>query len=176
MIEELIDVCHLDGTPTGIVKPRSVIHAGDKEWHRTSAVLIIGPDGRYLAHQRSLTKQMHAGRWTHNFGGHVNAGETPVENSVRELQEEIGINVRVEALTFKGIQCYEEPKHIDFIFEYQYQPSDGLPSPSLDEVAQVKWITAEELVQWSDTGIFYFPLYDVIRAQFSMAEGTAALG
>ncbi|WP_343312920.1 8-oxo-dGTP diphosphatase MutT [Brucella sp. BE17] len=60
------------------------------------AVALVDSDGRVLLAQRPEGKQL-AGLWEFP-GGKVEAGETPEETVIRELQEEIGIKTKVDCL------------------------------------------------------------------------------
>lgn len=61
-----------------------------------AACALIDPDGRVLVAQRPEGKGM-AGLWEFP-GGKVEAGERPEETLIRELHEELGIEVREPCL------------------------------------------------------------------------------
>jgi 8-oxo-dGTP diphosphatase len=61
-----------------------------------SAVALVDPDGRVLLAQRPAGKPM-AGLWEFP-GGKVNPGETPERALIRELAEELGIDVAASCL------------------------------------------------------------------------------
>src|SRR5258708_25739748 len=61
-----------------------------------AAVALIDPDGRVLLAQRPEGKHL-AGLWEFP-GGKVHAGETPEAALIRELKEELGIDVTASCL------------------------------------------------------------------------------
>src|SRR5215475_11152643 len=60
------------------------------------AVALVDPDGRVLLAQRPEGKAM-AGLWEFP-GGKIEAGETPEQALIRELDEELGITVKEPCL------------------------------------------------------------------------------
>jgi 8-oxo-dGTP diphosphatase len=73
-----------------------------------AAVALIDPDGRVLVAQRPEGKQL-AGLWEFP-GGKVEAGERPEQALIRELKEELGIDVAescLAPLTFAS-HAYED--------------------------------------------------------------------
>jgi isopentenyldiphosphate isomerase len=109
--DELFDVVTFDGQPTGVVKRRADVHR-DGDWHRAIHVWITGIDetGPFLIFQRrGMEKDTHPGKFDATVGGHYGAGETVVE-ALREVEEEIGIEVALGDLTYVGIRvCIAEP-------------------------------------------------------------------
>lgn len=69
---------------------------GDKKVVLVSACALVDADRRILIAQRPAGKSM-AGLWEFP-GGKVEAGETPEDAIIRELQEELGISTQVACL------------------------------------------------------------------------------
>lgn len=102
---ELFDVVTSAGGPTGIVKRRAEVHR-DGDWHRAVHVWVAGIDerGSFLTFQRrSLAKDTLPGRLDATVGGHFRAGET-LQETLREVEEEIGIVVDPAALRYVGMR------------------------------------------------------------------------
>ena len=66
-------------------------------WRCVVALALSDGEGRWLMHQRPAHKH-HGGLWEFP-GGKVEAGETPVCALVREVKEELGIDVRADDLS-----------------------------------------------------------------------------
>lgn len=72
-----------------------------------SAVALIDADGRVLLAQRPAGKSL-AGLWEFP-GGKVNPGETPETALIRELAEELGIDVEASCLAPFTFASYSYP-------------------------------------------------------------------
>jgi 8-oxo-dGTP diphosphatase len=72
-----------------------------------SAVALIDPDGRVLLAERPAGKPL-AGLWEFP-GGKVNPGETPEMALIRELGEELGIDVAASCLAPFTFASYSYP-------------------------------------------------------------------
>src|SRR5579883_726757 len=73
-----------------------------------AAVALVDADGRVLLAQRPSGKSM-AGLWEFP-GGKVDAGETPETALVRELKEELGIDISAGCLAAIGFVSYDYDK------------------------------------------------------------------
>ena len=106
-----------------------------------SAVALIDPDGRVLLAKRPEGKTL-AGLWEFP-GGKVEDGETPEVALIRELKEELGIDI-VESclapLTFAS-HVYET-FHL-FMPLYVCRRWKGLPQGL--EGQEIKWVHAKDL-------------------------------
>ena len=106
-----------------------------------SAVALIDPDGRVLLAKRPEGKTL-AGLWEFP-GGKVEDGETPEAALIRELKEELGIDI-VESclapLTFAS-HVYET-FHL-FMPLYVCRRWKGLPQGL--EGQEIKWVHAKDL-------------------------------
>ncbi len=94
---ELIDVLTPDGEPTGIRKPKALVHR-DGDWHRAAHIWIATNDGRILLQRRSLQKENHPGLWDVSAAGHVSSGESVVDSAIREVGEELGLHIEPSEL------------------------------------------------------------------------------
>ncbi|MCO6180200.1 8-oxo-dGTP diphosphatase MutT [Ciceribacter sp. RN22] len=72
------------------------MNGGTKPILLVAACALVDTDGRILLAQRPEGKSL-AGLWEFP-GGKVEAGETPEETLVRELEEELGVTTRIPCL------------------------------------------------------------------------------
>ncbi|HYM60497.1 MAG TPA: NUDIX domain-containing protein [Thermoanaerobaculia bacterium] len=147
--EETIDVLDLNGTPTGARKPKSQIHR-DGDWHRAAHVWIVSPDRKVLLQRRSPKKLNYPDLWDVSVAGHVSAGETAVEAAIRETQEEIGLALRPDELTWIGAlrqsSTLRNGTYIDneiYLVRREIELGQLIPQP--DEVADLQIVCVEDL-------------------------------
>ena len=92
-------------------------------------------------------KPIHHGLWNLS-GGHVEIGEHPTNAAVREVFEETSLEVVLESLV--GIYSGISPRIQSIRFVFKAASYAGLPSAG-DEILEVKWMSAEEVLQKSDS-------------------------
>ena len=76
---------------------RSVAHK-QGNWHRSVHVLVLSKDGKLILQKRGENIHASAGKWDISVGGHVSAGQSPLEAALRELKEELAIDATPEQL------------------------------------------------------------------------------
>jgi ADP-ribose pyrophosphatase YjhB (NUDIX family) len=89
-------------------------------------------------------------------GGRVERGETPEAAAERETREETGLEVAVNRLLL--VEAYR-PKDVSFVFGGRLV--GGVLDPQVGEIAEVGWLTREEL---SDTSPRLHRLLQMIDA------------
>ena len=91
-MEELVDIYNEEKAPTGKVVSRKDCFTEEGEYTFYVLAIIQDVQGHFLITQRAMDKKWAAGWWEVTGGG-VRAGETPDEGLVREVHEEVGIDV-----------------------------------------------------------------------------------
>jgi len=119
---------------------------GDGVLHRAFSLFIFKPAGELLLHQRSAEKRLWPRFWSNSCCSHPRCGETMEVATERRLAEELGMTSTVHHLfTFQ----YQAP-YLDLGSENEVcwvfaGLSDSAPRPNIHEIADVRWITADDL-------------------------------
>lgn len=136
------------------VKEREEVHR-DGDWHEVFHCWVIGQredEWWIYLQQRSLKKKDYPGDFDITAAGHLEAQET-VEDGVRELQEELGIDATFPQLESLGVIPYEiQTPHIhdaEFAHVFLYRHSGTVHDFSIQE---------EEL-----DGLYVVTLHDFFR-------------
>ncbi len=148
---ELLDILDGNGRPTGVTKPRHLVHR-DGDWHCAVNVWIINPQRGILLQRRIDDKDSWGGYWDVSCGGHLIAGDDSHAGAVRELQEELGIDVRPEDLHFLLTHRSSTRPRLNFInnfFNNLYLMETNLDlsdfHPQADEISALKFVSPTEL-------------------------------
>ena len=108
------------------------------------AAALTDPDRRVLIAQRPPDKSM-AGLWEFP-GGKVDAGETPEAALVRELEEELGIEVCLTCLAPFTFASHSDPEFHLLMPLYLCSTWEGEITPR--EGQQIKWVRASRLTDY----------------------------
>lgn len=154
---EFFDIRNIDGSLTGEVKERTLVHR-DGDIHGTSHVWIVRQHNNgkcdLLLQKRSAHKDAYPGCYDISSAGHLPAGQDFLPSAIREMEEELGICAREEDLIFLGIHegCseeifYGEPfRNHEISHVYLYRNPVDISELKLqkEEVESVKWMEFSE--------------------------------
>jgi 8-oxo-dGTP diphosphatase len=105
------------------------------------ACALIDPDGRVLIAQRPPNRSM-AGLWEFP-GGKIEAGERPEAALIRELREELGVEVKEACLAPFTFASHTYPDFQLLMPLYVCRRWDG--APRAIEASAIKWVHPREL-------------------------------
>jgi 8-oxo-dGTP diphosphatase len=108
------------------------------------AVALVDTDGRVLLAQRPQGKSM-AGLWEFP-GGKVQTGETPEAALIRELKEELGIDVTASCLAPLTFASHRYERFHLLMPLYVCRRWEGMVEPR--EGQQLKWARAAKLEEF----------------------------
>jgi 8-oxo-dGTP pyrophosphatase MutT (NUDIX family) len=123
----------------------------DGEYKLSVHVFFLNSKGELLIQKRNENLNRNPGKWAFT-GGAVDAGETSEEGAIRETKEELGINIdknKIELLlSFK--------REHGFVDVWLVKDDIDISNLTLNksEVAEVKWVTIEEMKKLIEGGQF----------------------
>ncbi len=149
---EHLDVLTPEGKPTGKTISKAEVHRTGA-WHRAAHVWIVNEAGELLLQLRSRNKENDPGLWDISVAGHVSAGESARVSALREVAEEIGLEIREDELhhlfTFREPRVLNGGKYLDNefheVFLLRREVDIAALELQIEEVEAVKWISQEEL-------------------------------
>lgn len=149
---EYFEVLNEYGEFTGKIVTREECHEKGL-WHRSVYAFIFNEKGEVLLQKRSSNKKLWPNLWDITAGGHVLAGEFGMQALIREVKEELGLDIKEDEIKYlvgstssniKGKiknnhfnECYIITKNID-ISQLKLQE---------EEVSDVKWFTKQEILE-----------------------------
>ncbi|GIW41033.1 MAG: NUDIX hydrolase [Candidatus Binatia bacterium] len=107
---------------------------------RVVAGVVRRADGWFLVCRRAADAQ-HARKWEFP-GGKVEEGEDPERALVRELREELGLEVVPGRLLDRVVHRYDHGPACDVSF-FEVREYTGVPENRI--FAEIRWVRAEEL-------------------------------
>ena len=149
-MDEYIDIVTKEGLPTGKYALKSEIHLKGY-FHNTAHVWLYTKQGEILLAQRAASKSIYPLLWDVSVAGHVDASETIEHAAIREVKEEIGLDLIENNLHKIGVsECFQSyPNgivdnefHHTFISELNVEIKDL--SLDKNEVEDVKLVNLHE--------------------------------
>ncbi len=135
-------------------KEKDFVHK-DGDWHRVAHVWVFNSKGEVLCHKRAGCKKLFPSLWDVIVGGHTDVGESYRQAAIREVAEEIGVDIASERLIeigkWNGIANMSEPNNREFIkiFAVKHDGAVGSLKPKEDEISELKFISLSKLKEIS---------------------------
>ena len=153
---EILDIVDMDGNPTGKTVDRQTAHR-EGLLHRTSHVWIVrSKEGRLqvLLQKRCRDKDSFPGCYDISSAGHIPAGYDYMESAVRELKEELNVDISPDMLidcglihiSFDEIFHGEEfrDRQVSRVFLLKLDMEAEEFTVQKEEIDEVRWMDYEE--------------------------------
>jgi isopentenyl-diphosphate delta-isomerase type 1 len=114
-------------------------------WHRAVHILVFNSTGHVFLQKRSLLKDLSPGLWDSSCSGHLEAGESYDAAALRELNEEIGINLvdRVPPARWFRLEACEQTGW-EFVWVYRLRYDGEITIDPL-EIQYGEWVAPAEI-------------------------------
>lgn len=147
--EEYLDLVNENDEVIGR-KLRSEIYKEGLLNFRVVHVFIVNSKGLLWIPRRTAHKSLFPLGLDYSAAGHVESGETYDQTFVREVQEELNIDVSTVPYRTLGMLT---PKDGVKVFEKVYEiQSDEAPSYNADDFCESYWLTPQEVVTMIENG------------------------
>ncbi len=138
---ELLEFVDVQKRPLGVL-PREDIH-NQNLMHKSVQVLLFNREKKLYIQQRSHNKDVYPGYWDVSAAGHVLSGESGIEAAMRELKEELGIQVNNMRFVYEFSATYYTG--YEFLSLYVTGPCAEIPDPDPEEVVQGIFVSKQEM-------------------------------
>ena len=144
---ELIQIVDKKGNFTGQVMDKEEAH--DKNLlHNEVGIFIINDKREVLLQKRSANKRFSPNKWG-LCAGHVDAYETLEDAALREIKEEVGLNVTPKELIPYGereITISDSNSHITYFYYVKCNKKEDEFIIQEEELSEVKWFNIDEII------------------------------
>jgi 8-oxo-dGTP diphosphatase len=142
---ELWDILDENGNKTGRTVERNEKHTmKENEYMLAVHIYIHDSKNQWLIQKRAETKEILPNIWDIT-GGAVTSGEDSITAAMRETKEEIGINLD-KCKMYVTERLKRKHSYVDiWVATADFELSECVLQP--EEVAEVKWVSAGELIK-----------------------------
>lgn len=139
------------GEKTGKSKSKPDVHKNG-DWHRATHVWFINSKNEILLQHRSKEMENYPNCWDISSAGHISSGEDAVTGALREVKEELGLDISKDELKMIGETKQQavlnNGTYIDNEFNNVYLVKKNLDIAKLikqdEEVQALKWVPIQE--------------------------------
>lgn len=149
---EYVDIYTEEGKPTGEILEKVEAYKRENVWLKGICVCILNSKNQILLQKRAKSKKIDPDLWDILYG-HVQHGEDTIHASLREIQEEIGVQVKKENLKSLMIQKEDYTKlgRIGKAYTECFYTKIDKPISEFtidqEELQQIKWVDYQDLKQ-----------------------------
>lgn len=162
---EMWDLYDVDRIPTGgTVRRQNGLPEG--QLHVVVHVCLFDEAGRLLIQRRDEGKQNWPGLWDFSVGGSVHAGETSRAGAVREVREELGLELDLARPSF----TFNFQYGFDDFYLLRHDVALPLAAVPNEEVAEVRWASPDDVVELLRAGEFINYRESVVRFVFDFLD------
>ena len=156
---ELLDVYDSLGNKTGRVVERGNKDEifGEDEHIAVAIIYIENDKGEFLIQKTSKEKGGHYS----STGGHINHGEDAYSTIVREVKEELGVDISNDNIISLGHICVDFPVRFMFYLKKNINLNDIVLQK--DEVESVSYISVDKIKDLLDEGLMNKGHYKVLE-------------
>ena len=145
MKEEMLACFDGDGNPIDPhLRSEALVQPFPDYYHSVSNVFVVNEHLKLLCSLRSEIVSANSLKWQTYFGGHIQAGDSIEEAVLRELKEEIGLDLVTSDLVFISKDLYEPHKHFSYNYLLKFDPERHAIKYEDGEIADTKWMSFAE--------------------------------
>lgn len=146
MSEEIFDVVN-ERDEVISHAPRSEVHR-QKLRHRAVHVLVFNARGELFLQKRSMKKDCFPGAWDSSASGHLDRGEDYDACAVREVREELGVELgRMPDRIFRIEACEDTGQEFVWVYEGRHEGPFQLHP---EEIETGGWFSRDAVSRWMD--------------------------
>jgi len=142
--EELFDVANERDEVIGRATRNDVHRRG--LMHRATHVLVFNSRGEVFLQKRSQKKDRQPGLWDSSASGHVDSGEEYDTCAVRELREELGLELQTPLRRLFKLPASPETDQ-EHVWVYRSE-AEGPFQLNEEEIERGGWFSPKEVDQW----------------------------
>ena len=156
---ELLDVYDSQGNKTGRIVERGKRDEtfGEDEHIAVAIIYIENDEGKFLIQKTSKEKGGHYS----STGGHIDHGEDAYSTIIREVKEELGIDISSDNVVDLGHICVDFPVRFMFYLKKNIDLNDIVLQES--EVESVSYMSTDEIRNVLDKGLMNKGHYKVLE-------------
>lgn len=179
---ELFELYNEYNLPFWQTKVRSEVHR-DGDWHRSTEVWVINENRELLLNLRHPDKDLFANLWDVCVAGHLMPGENYRTAALREVQEELGVQVLSSALHFVDVwtmdgfdvktQSFDREFTGVFVWKTHWELAAFTPQP--EEISALQYVPLGEVRQMLEnpgSGLPFIPMESVFLSIMDRIETT----